>query len=194
MSKHVDKMRAVLASLNTKAMTTGNAIESAHNQLSVANANEKVWDLREQLQQAATSARNQIAVILDEATTAAKKWAELDGRKVDTADLELLRGDFNLEDEALHRLLVKHQANGVMVNAIAKYAKEHRIPLGNIPTVEGKIQAYNTMADGALKVIGSIVQSMGTDAETLAEWGKSGNVSQRIELVLYGIPVDDSGK
>ena len=43
------------------------------------------------------------------------------------------------------------------------------------------------MADGALKVIGSIVQSMGTDAETLAEWGKSGNVSQRIELALYGI-------
>lgn len=188
MSKYVDKMRAVLASLNTKAMTIGNAIEAAHNQLSVANANEKVWDLREQLQQAATRARDQIAVILQEATDAAKKWAELDGRKVDTADLELLRGDFNLDDEALHRLLVKHQANGVMVNAIAKYAKEHRIPLGNIPTVEGKIQAYNTMADGALKVIGSIVQSMGTDAETLAEWGKPGNVSQRIELALYGIP------
>lgn len=188
MSKYVDKMRAVLASLNTKAMTTGNAIEAAHNQLSVANANEKVWDLREQLQQAATSARNQIAVILDEATTAAKKWAELDGRKVDTADLELLRGDFNLDDEALHRLLVKHQTNGVMVNAIAKYAKEHRIPLGNIPTVEGKIQAYNIMADGAGKMIGSIVQSMGTDAEALAEWGKSGNVSQRIDLALYGIP------
>lgn len=187
MSKYVDKMRAVLAALNTKAMATGNAIEAAHNQFSVANANEKVWALHEQLQQAATSARDQIAVILQEATDAAKKWAELDGRKVDTADLELLRGDFNLDDEALYRLLVKHQANGVMVNAIAKYAKEHRIPLGNIPTVEGKIQAYNIMADGAGKMIGSIVQSMGTDAESLTEWGKSGNVSQRIELALYGI-------
>lgn len=188
MSKYVYKMRAVLAALNTKAMTTGNAIEAAHDQLSVANANEKVWALLNQLQQEATSARGQITTILQEATEAAEKWGELDGRKVDAADLELLRGDFSLDDEALHRLLVKHQHNGVMINAIAKYAKEHRIPLGSIPTVEGKIQAYNTMADGALKVIGSIVQSMGVDTGTLAEWGKSSNVSQRIEMALYGIP------
>ena len=187
MSKYVDKMRAVLAELNTKALTTGNAIAEAHDQLSEANASEKDWELRETLQQAAAAAKNQIATILDEAVAAANKWAELDGTKIDEADLALLRGDFELSGDDIQRLVVKHQDNAVMLNAIAKYTRKSGSTQWYVPTKEGKIQAYNIMADGALKVIGSIVQSMGTDAETLAEWGKSGNVSQRIELALYGI-------
>lgn len=194
MSKYVDQMRAVLAELNTKALATGNAITEAHDQLSVANASEKDWELRETLRQAAAAAKDQIAAILGEAVAAANKWAELDGTKIDEADLALLRGDFDLSGDDIQRLVVKHQNNAVMLNAIARYTRKSGSPQWYVPTKEGKIQAYNTMAEGALKVIGSIVQSMGTDSETLAEWGKSGNVSQRIELVLYGIPVDDSGK
>lgn len=188
MSKYVDQMRAVLAELNTKALTTGNAITEAHDQLSEANASEKDWELREALQQAAATAKNQIATILGEAIAAANKWAELDGTKIDEADLALLRGDFELSGNDIQRLVVKHQDNAVMLNAIAKYTRKSGSPQWYVPTREGKIQAYNIMADGACKMIGSIVQSMGTDAEALAEWGKSGNVSQRIDLALYGIP------
>lgn len=187
MSKYVDQMRAVLAELNTKALTTGTAIAEAHDQLSVANASEKDWELRETLRQAAAAANDQIAAILGEAIAAANKWAELDGAKIDEADLALLRGDFDLSHDDVQRLVVKHQDNAVMLNAIARYNRKSGSPQWYVPTREGKIQAYNIMADGACKMIGSIVQSMGTDAETLAEWGKSGNVSQRIELALYGI-------
>ena len=145
--------------------------------------------LREQLKQAENAAREKITGILQEAVAAAKQWAAPDGTKIDAADLELLRGDFNLSAEDIHGLLVKHQQNGVMVNAIAKYAKEHSITTGYVPNVEDKVSAYEAFANGANNMISNISGNLGysTDSDTLALWGQPGNMSQRLELAIFGI-------
>lgn len=189
MSTYVGKMKDVLVSLNNTALDIHKKMQNVHAQYKedIAAAEEK--KLREQLKQAAEGAKDQIAVILQQAITAAKKWAAPDGAKIDAADLELMRGDFNLSAEDLHGLLVKHQGNGVMVNAIAKYAKEHSITTGYVPNVEDKMSAYKAFANGANNMIANISGNLGysTDSDTLALWGQPGNMSQRLELAIFGI-------
>lgn len=189
MSTYVGKMKDVLVSFNNTALDIRKKMQNAQAQYKADIAAAEENKLREQLKQAAESARNQIAAILQQAITVAKKWSAPDGAKIDAADLELLRGDFNISAEDIHGLLVKHQGNGVMVNAIAKYAKEHGIVPDYIPNVEDKVSAYEAFANGANNMIANICGNIGltpTD-EALTTWGTSGNMSQRLELAIYGI-------
>ncbi|MBQ3542151.1 MAG: hypothetical protein IJA45_03390 [Oscillospiraceae bacterium] len=189
MSTHVGKMKDVLVSFNTTALDIRKKMQNAHAQYKEDIAAAEENKLREQLKQAEATAREQIAGILQEAVAAAKQWAAPDGAKIDAADLELLRGDFNLSTEDIHGLLVKHQGNGVMVNAIAKYAKEHGITPSYIPNVEDKESAYEAFANGANNMISNIAGNLGysADSDTLALWGQPGNMSQRLELAIFGI-------
>lgn len=189
MSTYVGKMKDVLVSYNNTALDIHQKMQNAHDQYKADIAAEEENRLREQLKQAAQGARDQIEAILQQAITAAKKWASPDGAKIDTAELELLRGGFNLSTEDLQGLLVKHQSNGVMINAIAKYAKEHGMTPGYIPNVEDKLYAYKAFASGANNMISNISGSIGysTDSDTLALWGQPGNISQRLELAIFGI-------
>lgn len=187
MSKYVGKMKDVLVSFNSTALEIRQKMQYAQEQFKTDIAAEEVDKLRGQLNQAAEAARDQIAAILRQAIAAAKEWAAPDGTKIDTADLELLRGDFNLSADDLHGLLVKHQSNGVMVNAIAKYAKDHEIFPNYIPNVEAKVSAYETFAKGADSTISDISGNLGTNNDALALWGQPGNMSQRLELAIYGI-------
>ena len=189
MSTYVGQMKDVLVSFNNTALDIRKKMQNAHAQYKEDIAAAEENKLRGQLKQAAEGARDQIAAILQQAITAAKKWAAPDGAKIDAADLELLRGDFNLSAEDLHGLLVKHQGNGVMVNAIAKYAKEHGMTPGYIPNVEDKVSAYEAFANGANNMIANISGTLGysTDSDTLARWGQPGNMSQRLELAIFGI-------
>lgn len=189
MSKYVGKMKDVLVSFNNTALDIRKKVKYAHNQYKEDIAAAEEGRLRAQLNQAADGARDQIADILQQAVASAKAWAAPDGTKIDAADLELLRGDFNLSVEDICGLLVKHQGNGVMVNAIAKYAKEHGITPGYIPNVEDKVSAYEAFANGANNMISNICGSMGysTDSDTLALWGQPGNMSQRLEIAIFGI-------
>lgn len=189
MSKYVGKMKDVLVSFNNTALNIRKKMQYAHNQYKTDIAATEENKLREQLNQAAEGARDQITDILRQAVASAKAWAAPDGTKIDTADLELLRGDFNLSTEDIHGLLMKHQDNGVMVNAIAKYAKEHGNTPSYIPNVEDKVSAYGAFANGANNMIANICGSMGysTDSDTLALWGQRGNMSQRLELAIFGL-------
>lgn len=189
MSKYVGKMKDVLVTLNNTALDIRNKQQVARAQYKDDIAAGEIEKLRAQLKQAEIAAREQIEAILQEAIAAAKKWAAPDGSKINTADLELLRGDFNLSVEDIHGLLVKHQQNGVMVNAIAKYAKEHGIIPDYIPNVEDKVSAYKTFANGAINMISNICGNLGyaTDSDTLVLWGQPGNMSQRLELAIFGI-------
>ena len=189
MSTYVGKMKDVLVSFNNTALDIRKKMQNAHAQYKADFAAAEENKLRGQLKQAAEGARDQISAILQQAITAAKKWAAPDGAKIDAADLELLRGDFNLSAEDLYVLLVKHQDNGVMVNAVAKYAKEHGITLGYIPNAEDKVYAYEAFAKGANNTIANICGNIGLSPadEALTVWGTPGNMSQRLELTLYGI-------
>ena len=189
MNTYVGKMKDVLVSFNNTALEIRKKMQYAKDQYREDLVAAEENNLRTQLVQAAEGARDQIAAILQQAIAAAKEWAAPDGTKIDAADLELLRGDFNLSAEDLYVLLVKHQDNGVMVNAVAKYAKDHGIALGYIPNAEDKVYAYEAFAKGANNTIANICDNIGLSPadEALTVWGTPGNMSQRLELALYGI-------
>lgn len=189
MSKYVSRMGSVLVSLNTAAL-------KIHQDMDRNNANYKPdvaadanARLQAELNKAADEARTQIDAIHDDAVAAARKWGEPAGAEIDAEDLGLLKGDFQLSREALWNLLVKHQDNGTMVNAIDKYAKEHNVILDYIPNVTDKLFAYDSFAKSAHGMVADIVHSVGLAHNdlTLGKWGEPGNISQRMELVLYGI-------
>ena len=189
MSTYVGKMKDVLVAFNNTALDIRKKKQAVQEQYKDDIAASEIAKLQNQLKQAEATAREQIADIQQQAVAAAKQWAMPDGTKIDTADLELLRGDFNLSVEDLNSLLIKHQGNGVMVNAIAKYAKEHGITPGYIPNVEDKLFAYEAFASGANKMVSDICGNIGLSCtnEALTKWGTSGNMSQRLELAIFGI-------
>lgn len=187
MSEYVNKMRGVLVTFNRKAMEIGAEITLNNDRLVAAVAREENAALRLQLKQGAVNARDQINEILKEAETAARKWAELSGKKIDKADLDLLKGGFEIASKDLRALVAKHWDNGVMINAISKYAKEHRIYGVYVPNLDDKLQAYAILAKSAHNCIANITDNVGLEDDYFDDWGVSGNVSDRLERALYGI-------
>ena len=189
MSMYVEKMKDVLVAFNNTAQDLHKRIQYAYGIYSPDEAKKEANKLQKQLLREAETARDRIEAILQQAITAAKQWANPDGAKIDTADMELLRGDFSISSENIHSLLVKHQSNGVMVNAIAKYAKDHGIIPNYIPNLEDKLWCYKMFANSANEMIAESCNSIGysTVSSSLVRWAKPGNMSQRAEMVLFGI-------
>lgn len=187
MSNYVSRMKDVTVSFNRTALEIRNKMDYNNQHFNADYAGEENARLQAEMNRAADQARGQIDSIHNEAAAAARKWAEPSGENIDTADLNLLKGDFDLSAEDLHMLLVKHQWNSVMVNAIAKYAKEHDIPLDYVPNLEDKLYAYKSFAGSAHNEISNIVGSIGMSESRMELWAKPGNISQRMETVLYGI-------
>ena len=189
MSKYITRMKDTLLSLNDTAQRIHADMDHANRTYLPEEASKENARLQAELNQAVESAREQIDSIHAEATAAARKRGELSGEKIDAADIELLKGDFQFTKARLEDLLFKHQDNATMVNAITKFAKERGIVLDYVPTVEDKLSAYDAMAQSAQNLIGTIVQSIGlpNDGMIITMWGQPGNISDRLELALYGI-------
>lgn len=186
MSKYVNRMRDVLVSFNRRALEINGGMADSRERYSEDYAFAEIDKLRSQLNQAAENARGQIDSIHGEAKAAAKKWAALDGKEVNAADLSLLKGDFKLSVEDLNALVVKHWDNGTMINAIDKYVKKHPAAV-YVPNLDDKLQAYKILVQSAHGLIGSISESTGVPEDHIENWGASGNVSDRLERALYGI-------
>ena len=97
MSKYVNRMREVLTTFNQEAIGISGAMADSRERYSQEYAFAELDKLRRQLNEAATNARDQIDSIHMEAQAAARKWATLDGKEINTADLSLLKGDFRSE-------------------------------------------------------------------------------------------------
>lgn len=189
MSKYVNRMKDTLVALSSTARRIHGEIEhnnATYQPSAAADANAR---LQAELNAAVEETRAKIDAIHDEAVAAARKWGELSGVDIDADDLGLLEGDFELSQQAVWHLLVKHQGNGTMVNAIAKYAKEHGTVLNYVPCVEGKLFAYSSFTKSAQAAVGDIVGTAGLI--DLSKWGEPGNISQRMETILYGIKEED---
>lgn len=186
MSKYVNRMRDTLLSLNRKALQIGGDIADSRERYSKDYAAEEIDKLHGQLNQAAVAARDQIDRIYQDAQAAAKKWAALDGKKVNAADLSLLKGDFVLSGEDINALVVKYWDNGTMINAIDKYVKKRHVA-AYVPNLDDKLLAYKVLNQSAHQMIAGIAESVGMDENRITGWGASGNVSDRLERALYGI-------
>lgn len=78
----------------------------------------------------------------------AEKWGELEGSKI-TDDIKLLGGHFELKKPQVEALVEKYRGNGTMMEAIAKYAREHEMGFLNVPSVAGKKEAWAYILDHA---------------------------------------------
>ena len=78
----------------------------------------------------------------------AEKWGDLDGAKI-TDDLRMLGGHFELKKPQVEALVAKYRGNGTMMEAIAKYAREHNMAFLNVPSVAGKKEAWAYILDHA---------------------------------------------
>lgn len=186
MSEYVNKMRDTLVSFNRKALEIGGNMADSRERCSKDYAAEEIANLHLQLNQAAANARDQIDNIHKEAMSAARKWAALDGKEINAADLSLLKGDFKLSVEDINAMVVKYWDNGTMINAIDKCVKRHRVA-AYVPNLNDKLQAYGILVKSAHALISNISEKVGMDEDYFADWGKSGNVSDRLERALYGI-------
>jgi len=189
MSYYVTRMKAVLTTFNATANQIHKKIDRNNQDFLPDVAADANAQFQENLNNSAAEARKQIDSIHNEARTAVQKWAELDGVRINDSDMKLLGGSFQLTADDLGGLLVKHQNNGTMVNAIAKYAKEHDLTLQYIPNAEDKLQVYRSFAESARSLIDRIIDNVGLadNDVTLSKWAEPGNISQQAELVLYGI-------
>ena len=189
MSKYVNRMKDVLVSFNATAQRIHKDMDRNIANCKPDVASDENARLQAKLNMAAEEARGEIDVIHEEAVAAAKKWGEPAGTNIDADDLGLLKGNFILSKEAVWNLLVKHQGNGTMVNAIAKYAREHDMVLDYIPSVEDKTFAYDSFVKSANGVISNISGAIGLENTDLSisKWGEPGNISQRMETILHGI-------
>lgn len=194
MSKYVQKMKKVLLDLNAEAEKVRRqmAYNTANFQAHVAG--DENAKLQAELNRTAMEAQGRIDNILKEAEATVRAWAEPSGEEIHEADLMLLNGSFSLSNEDLHNLLVKHQNNGTMVNAIAAYAEKNHAVLGELPTAETKLFAYDSFAKSAYSMIGQICDSVSPHdcSQILSLWGEPGNISQRMETALYGIRRPDA--
>ena len=179
MSKYVEQMKDTLVSFNN----TANEI------------NERVAEDRLQaLQNAAEGAKNQIREILQNALGAAHAWAALDPTEIDHDDLLLLQGAFHVSITDIRRLVVKHQNNGTMINAISKYisAGFYHNPvkpaeLCYVPKLEDKIRAYKHFADYANSVIENIKNGTQAAGDELQHWADPETIGEQLTAIVYGI-------
>jgi len=186
MSKYVNKMRDALLSFNRQAVQIGMNMSDSRKRYSDGYAATEIDKLHGQLNRAAVAAKNQIDGILLDAQAAAKKWAELDGAEVNTADLGLLNGGFVLSVEDITAMVSKYWDNGTMINAISKYVRQQHMAVC-VPNLDDKLQAYKILGQSAHQMIASIAEGVGMDEAQISSWGVSGNVSYRLERALYGI-------
>lgn len=182
--QYVNRMKDALASLNATADQIYRKIDYNNANFLPDVAAEANARLQAEMNAAAEKIRDKIDAIRRDAQAAVRKWAEPTGSEIDREDLALLNGSFQLSSKDLHNLLVKHQKNGTMVNAIAKYSKEKKVPVNYIPNVEDKLHYYDLFAKSAHGEVSAIV---GSGPRNISSWGARSGLSPRAELVLYGI-------
>ncbi len=100
------------------------------------------------------------------------RWATLDGSEIDSADMQLLTGAFDLTVQDIEELAERYSENYTMLRALQAYVDKHnrdrtpeelaRNPFGTslsdlpIPTPERRREAVGKFHSGALSMLSSI--------------------------------------
>lgn len=103
--------------------------------------------------------------VREKAIEAANRWGVLDGGKINDGDMKLLK--FDISPDQFETIVNRNKNNGTMCFILNQYVQKHdrdeadptefhlcgRLSRVVIPTVEGKINAYNSFADSAISYI-----------------------------------------
>lgn len=179
MSQYVIQMKDTLVSFNTTAKE-------------IREQATEGWQIA--LQSKAEEAKSQIGKSLENALEAAYAWASLDAAEIDHEDLFLLQGMSKLTQKEIRRLLVKHQNNGTMVNAIGKvinsgvycttYREGEKL---YIPNLQDKEKAYKHFAEYANTVIKNITDGARKYGDELQHWADPETIGEEMTAIIYGI-------
>ena len=174
MNTYLQTMKNALTSYYNTAQACEEKAQEARKIYQQDVASEVVKKLFAQLQESKAAAINAINDARDKAIEAAYRWGTLDGSKINDGDMKLLK--FDLSPEQFETIVQRNRGNGTMCFILDQYAKKHdrdeadprefrllgRLSCVMIPTVEGKVNAYNSFADSA---IASIHNMSGNDWE-----------------------------
>ena len=111
--------------------------------------------------------------------------------RIDSIKIKLLMAEREINQSKLaERCGIARQS---MVSAIAKYANERNVVLEYVPNLADKLKAYTAFCSSAHQMISYIAGNLGMpmDSIVFASWGLPGNISQRMELILYGLKKRD---
>lgn len=156
----------------------------------IVSFNNTVAGGAQQLDQAAENATQQIEEIRQEAETAARAWAKLDPTEIDRDDLRLISRPFFPSVSDIRDLLVKHQHNGTMINALSGYIHRSRLggSVGYVPKLADKLKAYGEFANRAVETILQIAKAgKPADNAELELWAESETIGEHLTAVIYGI-------
>lgn len=117
---------------------------------------------------ATAKARQSVESIMQAELEKNRSWGTLKGENVDTGDLALLQGGFNLSGRDLDALVQKHRNNATMLNAIESYMTKRRenqsredyvmdaLSVPAVPTLENREKAIQNYARRAASLIDAV--------------------------------------
>ena len=174
MNKFITLMKNTVKGFYNDASEASSKKDKNNNTYLAGIAAEENAKLDSDIQNKYFKATNDINNILEAAKADSDKWSVLDGKKIDSADLELLRGGFNLGYKELSELVEKHSNNATMLNAISEYADKHNVSGLFIPTVYSKNEAYTRLALSANQLCSSIFAAYNDGHEVLNNLNNGG--------------------
>lgn len=165
MNAYLQEMKNALTSYYSAARSCAQKVQEARKMYQDDVAKEAIKKLYSQLEASKAASINTINEVREKAIDAANRWGVLDGDKINDGDMKLLKLD--LSAEQFQAIVNRNKNNGTMCHALAQYARKHGAAEAGqadsnisdnlssvvIPTVEGKITAYNKFADSAISII-----------------------------------------
>lgn len=152
MNTYVSKMKDVLSGFYPQMKRKREEKAEAKERYSADVAAQEI----DRIDREATALRNatmdKLQQLHDEGVAQAQRWGILDGSKI-TDDVKLLKGCFDLDRLQVENLVDRYRSNGTMMAAIVSYANSHEMTGMNIPTVDGKVRAWESVLHHAKDVM-----------------------------------------
>lgn len=152
MNTYLAQMRDALSSYYTGAQALMAQKQKNAETYQAEVAEEQNWGIDSKLSQLYADTWKKLQAAQAAGVAQAETWGELDGSKV-TDDIKLLGGHFELKKPQVEALVERYRNNGTMMEAIAKYAREHGMDFLNVPSVAGKAQAWAYILDHAKSLL-----------------------------------------
>lgn len=153
---------------------------------------------RDDLHRLAREARTEIETVKDSEIENVNEWARMNGAKIDSGDLALLNGAFDLSGKDIDALVTKHKDNATMLNAIGKYYEQRQsqgakdgtlsdaISIPAIPTAKNKTDAIIRFSRAAANLVTGIENNPGSVSRYKDKDGLSDATSTDMLVAGFG--------
>ena len=169
-TRAIQRLQTVLAAYSDNVRKVNQRIEHDRNTYLPDVFKEREAEALNDLHRLAREARQEIETVKNTEIDNVNEWARMNGAKIDSGDLALLNGAFDLSGKDIDALVAKHKDNATMLNAIGKYyeqrqsqgAKDGTLSLSDaisipaIPTAKNKTDAIIRFARHAENLVAGI--------------------------------------